>query len=162
MRTARTITRRSRRRGWAAVIVSLLSLPAVLVVGAGSAGASTITTPSGPISVTNNQSVAVSGTGTPGNFVTVAVCNATVGGLNGTHCDGTNFVAPIVVSPSGTWSTTITVHRTFTNVNLSGGASSGTTVCSIGGVQCQIQTSEYTSWPPAGGPVGVDGVNINF
>lgn len=158
MRTARTTARRSR----AVALVSALALPAVLLAGAGSASASTITTPSGPISVTNNQTVAVSGTGTPGNVVTLAVCNSTVGGLNGTHCDGTNDVAPIVVSASGTWSASITVHRTFTNVNLSGGASSGTTVCSAGGVQCQIQTSEYTSWPPTGGPVGVDGVNINF
>ena len=151
MRTART------------ALVSALAVTALMLgVGAGTASAADITTPSGPISVTNNQAVAVSGTGTPGNVIAVAVCNATVGGLNGTHCDGTNFVAPVTVSPAGTWSTTITVRRTFTYVNLSGGASSGTTVCSTGGVQCQIQTSEYTSWPPAGGPVDVDGVNINF
>lgn len=159
MSTVRTNLRRSLRT----TLLTVLAVPVlVLGVGAGAAQASTITTPGGPISVTENQTVAVSGTATPGNVVTLAVCNETLGGLNGTHCDGTNFVAPITVSAAGTWSTTITVHRTFTNVDLSGGSSSGTTVCSAAGVQCQIQTSEYASWPPTGGPVGVDGVDVNF
>jgi hypothetical protein len=156
-------TGRARFRAIAGSAAGAAALAVAILGGAGAANASTITTPSGPISVTNGQTITVSGTASSSaNYVTLAVCNSTVGGLNGTHCDGNNFVAPIVPASNGTWSTTITVNRSFTNVNLSGGSSSGSTTCSSGGVQCQLQTSEYTSWPPTSAPVGVAGVNINF
>ncbi|MGD8195755.1 neocarzinostatin apoprotein domain-containing protein [Herbiconiux sp. P18] len=148
-----------------ASILAVLAL--VLFGGVGAASATSIVSvsPAGPYS--GATSVTVSGTGTPGNYVSVTECNSTLGGLTGTYC---NHAAPtstafktVLIPASGAWTATITVRPTFANWNYqTNSANTGTTNCRAAGTQCQIQVSEYTSNPPTGAPVGAAGTNITF
>ncbi|MEU6249418.1 neocarzinostatin apoprotein domain-containing protein [Glycomyces sp. NPDC047010] len=135
---------------------------AAMVLGAASpAGAATITTPGSPLSVVDDQNVTLTGTGTPGNYVAVAQCDFTTGGYNASDCNAAGSQYPIQIDANGNWSATVKVDDTFTNSSFSGLPPTQAASDCYADV-CQIQVSEYTSWPPAGAPAGFDSIDLVF
>lgn len=149
------------RRGASALAISVLGGFLLTLGLAAPANAAAITSPGSPISTFDGDTISVTGTGTPGNRIALAQCNFTSGGANGIDCNAATAVAPIVVGVGGTWSANIVVNDTFTNVSFSGLPSSGgSTDCTID--LCQLQASEYTTWPPSGGPVDFGSADLAF
>jgi hypothetical protein len=158
--TASRSSSRILKRGALAAVAAV-----ALVLGGAAAGASAyIDTPTAPASTGDGTWIWVDGYADSGsaNEVAVAICNSTAGGLLGTHCDGANAVGDIDVDPvTGYWGEWLFVERTFANTNLStGGSTGGSTTCGASGQQCQIQYSEYATWPPTSGPLSTGGIDI--
>lgn len=144
-------------------LAATLALAGILVASSPPAHATAAITIDGqsalPTEVENLQEVEVAGTGfTPGNYVFVAVCNLTLSGHNGTHCD-LPLLLLTQVAGNGTWSLSITLHSSFADWNFQTGAllSPGHfTVCAaVAGANapCVLQAVEYTTDPPSGPPV---------
>jgi hypothetical protein len=128
--------------------------------GASAANAAEITSPGDPHTVTS-YTFTVSGTGTPGNYIALAQCNADLGGLNGSDCNAASQVGGVLIDGSGNWSASITVDDAFANSSVSGVPThGGTTDCFVD--ECQVQSSEYTSWFPTAPPVDFGSLTLVF
>jgi hypothetical protein len=159
--TLRHDTRNPRIRralGWT---LAAAASAAFVVAAASPASAAAITTPGSPLSVVDDQNVTLTGTGTPGNFIAVAQCDFTTGGFNASDCNAAGSQYPIQINANGTWSATVKVDDTFTNSSFSGLPPTQAASDCYDDV-CQIQVSEYTSWPPAGAPAGFDSIDLQF
>lgn len=103
-------------------------------------------------------------------YVAIAVCNVTLGGDNGTNCNGTTG-AWVGFSSGGasTFDRTLTgVSPTFTDFNFQTGAPTvpaHTTTCNArpgANGQCAVQISEYNTPFPSGAPTAVTTRLINY
>jgi hypothetical protein len=115
--------------------------------GVGAANAA-ITGPSSGASYSSGSSVTVTGTVPSGaTLYAVASCDTSVPASIGTKCNGTSTTRYTAVTAGTSYSRSIVVDRTFTNVNFTGGTATGSTTCknSVGsGTQCGVVVSYYS------------------
>lgn len=165
-------TSRALARAVLVAVAATLALAGALMINSSPAHAVRTVTVDGlsdsPAEVENLQVLELEGSGfTAGRYVFVSVCNTTLGGNFGTHCDYP-LLELVQVAQDGTWSLEFNVHSSFTDYNSQTGlplSPGHFTVCnSVAGAngQCALQMVEYATDPPSGPPSGLVSIPLSF
>lgn len=142
----------------AALAVTFVSSPANAVSFSSPSGSYSVGASSATITVSGSTSGAVGSV----KYLVLAQCNAAA--APGARCNGAGQL--FTVAPgSSTFSRSITLNNTFVDTDTRTGTTLATSTTCQGatGDLCQIQISEYSSWPPGpGSHVGDDYVDLTF